>query len=111
MKLEGVAYLPEPGEMSETWEVPDHPIPLRVEFDPNRLVGMATLTKQEDGTITAVADVSESVAERLKVSLPPFFAVGVAFKGDTRENGRVYGLSVCSGNVNPLVPPYEKVEE
>lgn len=113
MKLEGVAYLPEPGECSETWDVPDYPLPLRVEFSVNQPIGNARLTKHEDGTITAVAEISDTLTPQAGVFLKqaPYFAIGAALKDGSYEGARVYGISVTRGNVNPLVPPYEKVED
>ncbi len=115
MRIEGVAYLPDPDEYPETWEVPDHPVPLRVEFNARREpIGTATLTMHEDGTITAVAQIREGEGEFM--SSFPKFAVGIATRSDgaggsVLHGARVYGLSVCHENQNTDIPPYTVVED
>lgn len=110
MRIEGVAYIPEPEEYPETWEVTDQPVPLRVEFNPLREpIGTATLTKHEDGTITCVAEIAPG-EEPFLPSFPKF-AVAVACTGGTWKGARVYSVAVAHENKNPDIPPYAPVED
>jgi hypothetical protein len=112
MRIEGVAYIPEPDEYPQTWEVPDGPIPVRVEFNATRdPIGTATLTKHPDGTITATAEIIDG---RFLTSFPKF-AVGVALRktgdGATLDGGSVYSVSVCRENRNTDILPYTIAED
>lgn len=110
MRIEGVAYLPEPDESPETWDVTDQPVPLRVEFNPMRNpIGMATLTKLDDGTIMCTAEIVEG-EDRFLGSFPKF-AIGVARTGGTWGGARVYSVSVAHENKNTDIPPYTVVKD
>lgn len=112
MKIEGVAYMPEPDEFPDTWHVPTDPIPLRVEFNPMRdPIGTAVLTKHPDGTITATAEIVDGEGPYL--SSFPKFAVGIALQpgSELMRDAQVYGVSVCHENKNPDVPQYKVVDE
>lgn len=125
MRLEGIAYLPEPGEHPEVWEVPGELI-LRVEFDPLKVIGKAKLTKDRDGSISVTAEVpdgavllpthgpggAEAVRDvtRQVLGLCPKFALGVN-DPESETLGRVVSVSVVSDNANPLIEPYERFED
>ena len=110
MRIEGVAYLPEPGEDPLGWDMPDGPIPLRVQFDPRRdPIGMATLKREEDGTITCTAEVVRTPGLLPHV---PKFAVGLSMPGyGGRAVPGVTAVSVVTENSNKQVPVYRIVED
>jgi hypothetical protein len=103
--LEGVAYLPEPGEEPESWEVPEE-LPLRVNFSMrSNPVGRARLTKHPDGTITMTAEVfDDELARQLCPSLPKF-AIGV--RDPFGSVPQVASVSLVEENQNREIPPYE----
>lgn len=107
MKISGIAYLPEEGEDPLSWDMPDSAIPLRVAFDPRRTIGVASLTRHEDGSITCEAEVLEQ--ENILPHVPKL-AVGIFGPGGRNPNHTVFSVSVVEENSNRDVPPY-KVEE
>jgi hypothetical protein len=115
MRIKGIAYLPEPEEYPQTWEVPDGPVPLRVEFNPVRIpIGTARLTKHPDGTITCTAQIAEG-EEQFLGSFPKL-AVSLALRPGAvedrlTEHARVLGVSVCHENQNRDIPPYKILED
>lgn len=98
--------LPEPGEDPMSRELPDGPVPLRVNFDPRRTIGSAVLERQADGSITCTAQVIDG--EGLLPSLPKF-AVGLAAPYSAQP--RLYAVSVTEENSNPQVPAYKIAED
>jgi len=104
LRIEGVAYLPEPGE---EWTVPDGDVSLDLDMDPRRPIGRARLTAHDDGSITCVAEIPEALVDgdlvlRLK-DLPVLALTGARLDGPAYSVMRV---NVVEFNVNPLIPPY-----
>ena len=104
LRIEGIAYLPEPGE---EWIVPDRDVPLDLDMDPRRPIGRAKLTGHPDGSITCVAEIPAGIVDGNLVmaleSLPVLALTGARFEGAAYSVMRV---NVVGCNVNPLVPPY-----
>lgn len=109
MRIEGVAYMPEPQEYPLTWRMPDGPIPLRVGFNPMRdPIGMAELTRHEDGTITCTAQIADDTL----LKLVPKLAIGLMMPGYAdRTTAEVYAVSVVTENQNRDIPPYTVIRD
>jgi len=106
VRIEGVAHLPD-GIETQTWVMPNGPIPLRMEFDLQGSIGTAELVRHEDGTITCVAHIADPELTRL--SLAPKFAVGLMRHGS--GPWELKDVSLVSGNSNLNVPAYKVIPE
>lgn len=104
LRIEGVAYLPEPGE---EWIVPDGDVSLDLNMDPRQPIGRAKLTGHPDGSITCIAEIPADIVDGGLVmaleSLPILALTGARLDGPAYSVMRV---NVVGCNVNPLVPPY-----
>ena len=65
-------------------------------------IGMATMKREPDGSISFVAD----------VDWPPHHSAvaGIAFMTRDGGGGEVIGLSLIHRNIDPRIPPYTVVE-
>ena len=104
LRLEGVAYLPKPGEV---WIVPDGDVSLDLGMNPRWLIGRAKLTGHPDGSMTCIAKIPAGLVDDdlllVLKNLPVFALTGARFDGPAHLAMRV---SVVGFNVNALVPPY-----
>lgn len=79
------------------WDVPDT-VPLTVDFD--RPIGVAKLTRQDDGTITAVCEVLETEV----MALPSRRYLGISVRKNAMPT--VVGAAVIRRNPDADLPPY-----
>lgn len=100
-----MAFLPYDEFDPLTFRMPDGPIPLRVEFNPERYIGQAELTRHEDGTITCTAEIFHNDWHDIRrLSLAP--KLGVELTRRYADPWELTGVSVVMKNSNPQIPSY-----
>lgn len=98
------AYGVEQGVDPTTWIVPTDPVDMTVSLDDGSPIGTASLTQEQDGTITLSADIDE--AYRHWVTRRPYLAVYL----DGGDPNTVLYAGVVSASVDPDLPGWTEVQ-
>jgi len=98
-------------------------VPLLVQFDYQRCIGIATLTRAANGDILASADIGDpdpATARLIRDRAAPYFAIGVGStvleKDDDHPLGRITAgeirnVAIVDRNIDPDLPKYEVLAE
>ena len=90
-------------------------VPLLVQFDYQRVIGMAVLTRAANGDILASAEIGPGADAGL-LSAAPYFAIGIRHtrleKDSDQPLGRIWAgeirnVAIVDRNIDPDLPPYE----
>lgn len=105
VRIEGIAHLPQPGDHSAAWQLPEQ-CRLCIDFDLQRPIAAAYLTRSADGAIHVAAERAEADAHLvLSLARRRVLALGIVCPDD-EDRARVVSVGVVSANQDPRVPEY-----